>query len=155
MTWFVKVLFLMSHDLWVMSHRFWILTCFVIVLYLMEVVTTEEDHDSFWGDDYISYTIEGKFLTISCIVRGSEGTQFRWFKDGMLIDMDVAARKGFQTIINSKLDGTIRSVLYYGNVKASDRGRTSWLKSVQCCIHFRPYFGWHLEEPNNYYRWIS
>eukprot|EP00105_Crassostrea_gigas_P045902 XP_019930050.1 PREDICTED: uncharacterized protein LOC105346195 isoform X2 [Crassostrea gigas] len=93
------------------------------VLYLMEVVTTEEgQHDSFWGDDYISYTIEGKFLTISCIVRGSENTSFRWFKDGMLIDMGVAVRKGFQTIINSKLDGTLRSVLYYGNVKASDRG---------------------------------
>uniref|UniRef100_K1RNE9 Neurogenic locus notch-like protein 1 n=1 Tax=Magallana gigas TaxID=29159 RepID=K1RNE9_MAGGI len=98
-------------------------TCSHIVLYLMEVVTTEEgQHDSFWGDDYISYTIEGKFLTISCIVRGSENTSFRWFKDGMLIDMGVAVRKGFQTIINSKLDGTLRSVLYYGNVKASDRG---------------------------------
>ncbi|XP_062567506.1 uncharacterized protein LOC134229736 [Saccostrea cucullata] len=92
------------------------------VLHLIEVVTTEESHDSFWGDDYISYTIEGKFLTISCLVRGSENTSFRWFKDGMLIDMNLAARQGYQTVINSKLDGTIRSILYYGSVKASDRG---------------------------------
>lgn len=103
----------------VRNLRIWNLS----VMYLIEVVTTEEEHDSFWGDEYISYTIQGKFLTISCLVRGSENTTFRWFKDGMLIDMSMATRQGYQTVINSRLDGTIRSVLYYGSVTAFDRGK--------------------------------
>lgn len=40
----------------------------------------------------------------------------------MLIDMGVVVRKGFQIIINFKLDGIFCLVLYYGNVKVLDRG---------------------------------
>jgi hypothetical protein len=87
------------------------------------------------GWDYEGYTIENQFLTLSCVVRGANSTSFRWYKDGMLIDFSISPRGGYQRRIVSPIEGTIRSVLYYAEVKKYDQGEYILeAYSVSTCI---------------------
>ena len=65
---------------------------------------------------------ENEFLTISCIVKGGNSTNFRWYKDGMLIDFSISPRGGYITTLISDSEGIIRSILYYARVKIYDQG---------------------------------
>lgn len=74
------------------------------------------------GWNYGGYTNENEFLTISCVVRGANSTSFRWYKDGILIDFSISPRGGYERRMMSPTEGTIRSVLYYAEVKKYDEG---------------------------------
>lgn len=70
----------------------------------------------------MGYINENGFLTISCIAKGRNTTTFQWYKDEMQIDFSISPRGGYVTTVHSKTEGTIRSVLYYTQIKKYDQG---------------------------------